>query len=825
MRNLPFLLGVPLLLALLTWLLLRGIDTNAPAYAVTLHAFDDYALAEASLHRDVLQARAGLLRNYDTFTTDEQAMEDALARLRSHAQAEGLDMRPIGQLIAAVSEQEALLERFKTSNALLQNSLSYVSLLSTSPEFLAHDVELAPATGALAAAILHLSRDTSSDVLKALQERIDQFAQQAPRAGPEAETARAMLAHARLLYDQLPIVDETLRALITVPSAQALDETRALFSRHRATVEAVEQRYRLLLYIVSLLLLVMLVFLGLRLRARAVALRQRAAFEHVIAKNSTRLIHCSPSETGTRLKQVLGELSRTVDADRAYVVLDEKPIRVHTWSKDGVELPPGWPQQALGTAEQLGLAEPNHFTIPDAAALPPGPIKDALTEAGVRAWAYVPLIRPGRVRGIMGFDRFRPIRSKISPVPIAQLAGDAVASALEREFLERDRAKLSARLERARRMQMVGALASGIAHNFNNIIAAILGYSEMIEPQLARGTKPVQHIEEIRRAAERGRDLVDSILTFGRRADGRSRPVQVRVLLKEAASFLRASLPSGVELIVDDVADDIIVSGEPTQLQQVILNLCTNAAQAIDDRGYVHVAAKLEQVEDLVQVGDSKLSQGRYVCLSVSDNGRGFDERVARRMFEPFFTTRLAGTGLGLATVREIVLDHDGVIGVQSEPGRGSRFEIWLPATATGSPATAEPATQSIGHGETVLIVEGERERLLRDEEKLAALGFEPVGFEQADDALVACRSEPDRFDVILISSGLQAQGGLDLARALAEVAPSKPILLGVASSIDINVNALAEAGISEVLPWPLATTELASALERCLQRHDKLQS
>jgi CheY-like chemotaxis protein len=299
----------------------------------------------------------------------------------------------------------------------------------------------------------------------------------------------------------------------------------------------------------------------------------------------------------------------------------------------------------------------------------------------------------------------------------------------------------------------------------------------------------------------------------------------VRVLLKEAASFLRASLPSGVELIVDDVADDIIVSGEPTQLQQVILNLCTNAAQAIDDRGYVHVAAKLEQVEDLVQVGDSKLSQGRYVCLSVSDNGRGFDERVARRMFEPFFTTRLAGTGLGLATVREIVLDHDGVIGVQSEPGRGSRFEIWLPATATGSPATAEPATQSIGHGETVLIVEGERERLLRDEEKLAALGFEPVGFEQADDALVACRSEPDRFDVILISSGLQAQGGLDLARALAEVAPSKPILLGVASSIDINVNALAEAGISEVLPWPLATTELASALERCLQRHDKLQS
>ena len=823
MRNLPFVLGVSFLLALLTWLLLRGIDTNAPAYALALRAFDDYALAEASLQRDVLQARAGLLRNYDSFTTDAQEMEDAAGRLRSHALAEGLDMTPADRLAATVVEQENLLERFKTSNALLQNSLSYVGLLSTSPEFLAHDVQLAPATGALAAAILHLSGDTSPDARNALQERIDQFAQQAPTAGAEAETARAMLAHARLLYEQLPFVDETLRAFIAVPGARALDETRALFSRHRVMVEAVEQRYRLLLYVVSLLLLVMLVFLGLRLRARAAILRRRAAFEHVMAENSTRLINCTPAETGTRLKQVLGELSRTIDADRAYVVFDEKPIRVHTWSKDGVSFPKGWPWQALAAAEQLGLTEPN-VTVPDTAALQPGPIKDALTQAGVRAWAYVPLIRPARVHGIMGFDCFRPIRNKISPEPIARLAGDAVANALEREFLEQDRAKLSARLERARRMQMVGSLASGIAHNFNNIIAAILGYSEMIEPQLARGTKPVQHVEEIRRAAERGRDLVDNILTFGRRTDARSRPVQVRTLLNEAAAFLRASLPSGVDLIVDDVSDDITVSGEPVQLQQVILNLCTNAAQAIDERGHIHVAAKPEEVTDPLQIGDTKLPQGSYVCISVSDNGRGFDQRIARRMFEPFFTTRLAGTGLGLATVREIVLDHDGAIGVQSEPKRGSRFEVWLPATAADGSAATEPATRPLGQGEIVLILEGERDRLLRDEEKLAALGYEPVGFEQVDDALAACRSEPNRFDVILISSGWQVQGGLDLARVLAEIAPTKPVLLAVASSIDINVNALAEAGVSEVLPWPLATTELASALDRCLRRHGRLQ-
>src|SRR5262249_13639624 len=154
--------------------LLRGIDTDAPGYAVTLRAFDDFALADASLHRDVLQARTGLLRNYDSFTAAVNAMEAAVGKLRSHAMTERLDTSSVDRLAAAVSQQEELMERFKTGNALLQNSLSYVGLLSTSPTFLAHETQLGPATGALAAAILNLSRDTSFDALKLLQERIEQ---------------------------------------------------------------------------------------------------------------------------------------------------------------------------------------------------------------------------------------------------------------------------------------------------------------------------------------------------------------------------------------------------------------------------------------------------------------------------------------------------------------------------------------------------------------------------------------------------------------------------------------------------------------------------
>ena len=825
MKKLAGAVAFSILLALLTWLLLRGIDTNAPSYAMMLRAFDDYALAEASLHRDVLQARSGLLRDYDSFVTAVRAMQDAVIRLRMYAQAEGINAEPVDRLAAAVQQQEDIVERFKTSNALLQNSLSYVGVMSTSPAFHAQDSQLASSIDALTSAVLYLSRDTSNEALKVLQERIDRFKGKAPTNEPDAEVARAMLAHARLLYEELPAIDEMLKVFIAVPSRQAVEETRALFSRHRSRVEMVEHLFRLLLYFVSLVLLVMLVLFGLQLRTRAIALRQRAAFEHVVAQNSTRLINCSPAEMGERLRQVLDEVSRTIGADRAYVVLDEKPVRSYLWTLDTKPFPPGWPDHALELSEPLLGVDAGYVAIPNVAALRPGPLRDALAAAGVYAWVCVPLARPGGVRSIMGFDKFGPVRSGTVPMSILRLAGDAVANAIEREFLESDRARLTVRLQRARHMQMVGLLASGIAHNFNNIIAAILGYSEMVKPQMTPGTKSARHVEEIRRAAKRGRALVDNILTFGRRTDVRVRPVQVRDLLEEAVSVLRVTLPADVDLAVEHVPFDMTVPGEPAQLQQIILNLCTNAAQAMEGSGCIRVTARQEEQVGRRRMSDGELSPGRYACIAVSDNGRGFDERIARRLFEPFFTTRGAGTGLGLATVREIIRDHDGAIDVRSKPGHGSCFEVWLPAMAQGGVTVVGPSLLPLGGGETVLIVENERERLTRNEDELAALGYEPIGFERPADALTAYRSQPDRFDVILISLGSKTQDGLDLVRAVHEIVPLKPVLVAAASSIEVSVNTLAETRISEVVRWPLVSSEVAVALERCLHPAATLQS
>jgi nitrogen-specific signal transduction histidine kinase len=395
-----------------------------------------------------------------------------------------------------------------------------------------------------------------------------------------------------------------------------------------------------------------------------------------------------------------------------------------------------------------------------------------------------------------------------------RLAGDAVINAIEREFLERDRATLAARLEKARRMQMIGSLASGIAHNFNNIIGAILGYSEMIEPQLAPGTKPAQHVDEIRRAAERGRDLIDHILTFGRRREARMQRVGILTLFDESASLLRASLPASMLLIIADVPADVAVLGEPAQLQQVILNLCNNAAQAMDGGGVIRMSAERRDIVASLPLSHGELRPGRYVCLSVSDTGRGFDDAVARRLFEPFFTMRRAGTGLGLATVQEIVRDHDGAMNVQSKPGYGSRFEVWFPVDG----AMAAPGVLPLGRGETVLVVDVERQRLLRDEEMLAALGYEPVGFERPADAIAGCRSAPDRFDAALISLSSTTPADLDMVRSLREALLRKPIVLAADSALRVSIDMLAELGITELLRQPIVNTELAAVLARTLR-------
>ena len=457
--------------------------------------------------------------------------------------------------------------------------------------------------------------------------------------------------------------------------------------------------------------------------------------------------------------------------------------------------------------------------IPSVDRLPAGADKGALVAAGLHGWACVSNLGKGGVSAVLGFDALQPgVITEATELGLLRMALDAVGNAVRREHLEQERSRLERSLQQARRMETIGALASGIAHNFNNIVGAILGYTEMAEAQLVADSRPARNLGEIRRAGERARDLVDRILAFGRARDVQRRPVSMKGLIAETSSLLHASLPSGIELAICEVPAAAVISGQPGQLQQVILNLCSNAAQAMDQMGSVEIETEVHDITGARLLTHGELMPGRYVRIAVNDTGRGMDKVTVERIFEPFFTTRLAGSGLGLATVREIVREHGGAMNVWSAPGVGSRFEVWLPGVTAAAPAPREDLHfLPLGRGQTVLVLDDGGERLLADEEMLAALGYEPVGFTCVGDALAACRATPKRFDAAVVGHLLSAASALDLAVAVRAIVPDMPILLATASADESGAEALVAAGISEIVHRPLISAELASALARCL--------
>jgi signal transduction histidine kinase len=495
--------------------------------------------------------------------------------------------------------------------------------------------------------------------------------------------------------------------------------------------------------------------------------------------------------------------------------------RMHRWCREGITFPPSWPDRVPALVARLGATADGIIHVASVDRLPPGTDKDVLAAAGVRSWACIScLAECGFNRKVLGFDVLRPgIITQSAELGLLRMALDAVANVVMRDHLLQERGRLETNLQQARRMETVGALASGIAHNFNNIVGAILGHTEMAEAQLAPNSQPARNLKEIRRAGERARDLVDQILAFGRRRDLLRRPVGMKGLVAETSSLLDVSLSSRIELAIREVPEAAVISGQPGQLQQVILNLCNNAAQAMEQAGRVEIETEVHQITGLRSLSHGDiLRPGRYVRVAVSDAGRGIDEITLEHIFEPFFTTRLDGNGLGLATVREIVREHGGAMNVWSALGVGSRFEVWLPCIAAAALAPrGEAPTLRLGRGETVLVIDDASERLLGDEEMLAALGYEPVGFTRADDALAACRAIPKRFDALLVGHRASAVSALDLAVALHEILPEVPIVLATASADESGADALAAAGVSEVVHRPLISAEIAAALARCL--------
>lgn len=818
MKFAPAVVGVSFLLALLTWLLLAGLNMNSDHYDRQSQALADFTRFERGMSREVLTLRAGLSRNYDPLTEMVDAYDDALLRLREAAGSDKEEAAEIDVLAARARRQEELIEQFKSNNALLQNSFAYFGLFSADLSS-SDDKPLVTGTSALAAAMLHLTLDTSATAAREVQTRLDGLARlQTPPE--EIDSIHAIIAHGQLLHDLLPAVDAILKSLVAEASNSEQDALHALIMKRQLDARAAARKNRLLQYATSLLLLGGLVYLGLLLRARAVALRRRAAFEHVIANISMRFIDSHGDELSGHVESALEQLAACIGADRAYFAWSAGATgNVYRWSGKCVGFDAGWPERALDLVQRLDSGEDDIVYIPEVK--PSQPSMNLLTENGVRGWLCIMAVCGHRRVAILGFDAVRSgALTRWADFALFRMAFDAIRNAVGRVLLEQEKERLEANLHQARRMETVGTFASGIAHNFNNIVGAILGYVEMADTGVKSGSRSAQSLAEIRRAGERARELVGQILTFGRRHEGRRERISIKALIAETAALLVASLPPHVNLSVSEIKEAATVAGEPAQLQQVILNLCNNAAQAVKASGTIELRIEAREITDPSRIGQTELRPGSFIVISVCDPGPGMDEATQERIFEPFFTTRAEGNGLGLATVREIVEQHGGAVGVQSAPGAGTRFDIWLPSGGSGEPISVQhvPDVALRGSGETVLVLETDCRRLLRDEEILAALGYEPVGFTGLAEAEAACRTARKRFDVALVCH-LPGGSSLDRAASLHQAAPGLPIILASPSTQDLAAHLLARSGVTELVHHPLAAADLAAALSRCLAK------
>jgi signal transduction histidine kinase len=813
--------AVPLLILLLTWLSVRAINPNVDLFDQALGDLDRFEMAENALYGDVFTARTGLLRNYDPLVRHVNELYGSLDRLRETVAIDAETAAAVGLLAASVRRQEELVEQFKTVNALLQNSLSLFGRFGVRLATSQQNGPLGPAVSGAAAAMLRLTLDTSLATAREVQDRLDELAGLPVPPGDD-DSVRALLAHGRMLHGLLPVTDGVLRELSAMPRVRDQHALRTMVLLRQAASRSTARQYRRLLYATSMLLVGLLVYLVLQLRAGARALQRRAEFEHVIAGISMRFINVQPEKLDAEIERAVADMAECIGSDRAYFVLSGSPPRRHVWCRAGLSFPQDWPDKAPALAARFGPALDGVVHVPCVERLPPGDNKDTMVALGLSGWGWacVTDVDAEGISAALGFDALgRPCRvTESSELGLLRMALDTIASAVSRHSMEKERARLETRLQQARRMETVGALASGISHNFNNILGGILGHAEMAEERLSTDNPSAHNLEAIRRGAEQARDLVHQILAFGGRRDTRRRPVSTKTLVADAASLLHASLPSRIELAMRVTPQAAFVSGEPVQLQQVILNLCNNAAQAMDAAGRVEVDTEVHEIARARSLTHGELQSGRYVCIAVGDTGRGMDEATLERIFEPFFTTRSAGNGLGLATVREIVREHGGAINVWSTPGAGSRFEVWLPCVAAVEPVPGEdtPALP-FGRGETVLLIAGDRAQLLRDEETLAALGYEPIGFTRSEAALAACRMTPERYDMLVVGHLGSATSALELAAALHGAAPHLPIVLATPSADEIGADALLVAGVADVVHWPIIAVEIAMTLDRCL--------
>ncbi|WP_447969477.1 response regulator [Nitrospira sp. M1] len=438
-------------------------------------------------------------------------------------------------------------------------------------------------------------------------------------------------------------------------------------------------------------------------------------------------------------------------------------------------------------------------------------------------------IRTGEEKRIQFTTIHRRKNGTLYPVEVylerSTSASRPVFMAIVLDITDRKRAEDAFRqteqkLHQLQKMEALGTLSAGIAHDFNNILGAILGYTELALIKIFPNGDVYQNLQQVLKAGNRAKELVAHILTFSRQVDQERIPTELHLVVKEALDLLRATLPSTITIQQNLSPTSGVVLADPTQIHQVLMNLCTNAEHAMRENGGM-LKVSLDQVE-VSRPQESippELKPGSYVRLSISDTGNGIPPNIQNRIFEPFFTTKRLGegTGMGLSVVHGIIANHEGAITVDSTLGMGTRFDIFLPRTDAVIECETQESLPTYHKQGCILFVDDEEPLTQLGQKMLQQLGYEAVVRTNSLEALRVFRHDPFHFDVVITDQTMPHLTGDALARELLSIRPELPIILCTGFSYTMTPEKATALGIRAFLMKPILSHELAQTIHRVL--------
>ncbi len=388
---------------------------------------------------------------------------------------------------------------------------------------------------------------------------------------------------------------------------------------------------------------------------------------------------------------------------------------------------------------------------------------------------------------------------------------------------DQEKQKLKEQLQQAQKMEAIGTLAGGIAHDFNNILGVIMGYADLTLEDPSNSKDVINNITRVMKASYRAKDMVNQILAFSRKDEQTMGSVNIGKVVKEVISFLRSSIPTTIEISSKTEKGLALVIGNATQINQILMNLCTNAAHAMKENGGLLNIELKNVVLETDEASLIHLEPGTYQQLIVSDTGTGINKDIIERIFEPYFTTKEAGegTGMGLAVIYGIVKNHGGSINVYSEPGKGTAFNVYFPVLDGGmtDSISIQDKVSLTGNNERILFVDDEIQLADLGTRMLEKLEYRVEKITSSIEALEVFKANPDKFDMIITDMTMPNMTGVKLAAEIHKIRPDIPIILCTGFSNGINKSNHLEKGISALVMKPVVKSELSKVIREVLDK------